>query len=107
MSSRYSPGITFTKEYVPWSLVVWVCFSEVPVLVSVTCAPTTAAPEGSVTAPETDPYVDCPWTQIEDVKTIPTTSVRNKTEADKLLDDMVSPSQIERYIPDSGLALKC
>src|SRR6266404_10000988 len=94
MSSRYSPGITFTKEYVPWSFVVWVCFSDVPVLVSVTCAPTTAAPEASVTAPDTDPYVDCPWTEREDVRTMPTISVRKRTAADKLRDDMVSPLTI-------------
>src|SRR5258706_5003609 len=106
MSSGYSPGITFTKEYAPWLFVVWVCFSDVPVLVTVPCAPTPAAREASVTAPETDPYVDCPWTQREDVKTMPTTSVRNKTAADRLRDVMVSPSQFGRYIPDSGLTLK-
>src|SRR4029077_12105672 len=84
-STRYAPGITFTKEYVPWSLVVCVCFSDVPVLVRVTVAPSTAAPEGSVTDPVTDPYVLCPnpkaeqrMTRLSEIASFP--QLRNRTK---------------------------
>ena len=60
-STVYPPGFTLTKEYNPFWSVVNICFSPVAVLVSVTCAPGIAAPEASLTVPEIDPKVDCPW----------------------------------------------
>jgi len=43
------PGLRFTKEYNPVSPDFWTCFSEVPVLISVTVAPGSTAPAVSTT----------------------------------------------------------
>src|ERR1700757_2583050 len=59
-SMRYSPGVKLTKEYNPSWPVVNVSFALVAVLVSVTCASGTAAPDASETVPEIDPKVDWP-----------------------------------------------
>src|SRR6266481_5909709 len=57
-SILYRPGNRFTKEYSPSLPIGCNRFSAVPRLVKVTCASTITPPEGSVTAPAIEPYVD-------------------------------------------------
>jgi hypothetical protein len=60
MLTSYGPGVTSTKMYRPASLLVAVRELLVATSVSVTVAPATTAPDGSVTVPATVPVdVDC------------------------------------------------
>src|ERR1700722_2759800 len=65
-STRYCPGNRFTKVKSPSAPLDWVRFSEVPMLVNVTLASVTAAPDASVTAPEIEPYVDWAYADTND-----------------------------------------